>query len=203
MSPDAICVVRLDDGRVLLANPSFLALAGRTEAQVVGEHAVSLGLWQDWAPGHQLRDALARESVLHDLRLPVQAPDGSLREMQVAAARFEWDGAPAAVLMGRDVTALERTRRETDAILDNAAVGIAFVRDRRFDRVNPQFERIFGVPAGSLSGQPTRGMFPDDEAFERFAQRADRAHVEGQLIDIERQVPRPDGSTVKIGGADV
>jgi PAS domain S-box-containing protein len=198
LSPDAICVVRLDDGHVLLANPSFLALAGRPEAEVVGAHAVSLGLWQDWAPGHALRDALANEPVVQDLRLPVRAPDGSQREMQVAAARFEWDGAPAAVLMGRDVTALERTRRETDAILDNAAVGIAFVRDRRFDRVNPQFERIFGVPAGSLDGQPTRGMFPDDEAFERFAQRADRAHVEGRLIDIERRVARPDGSTVTV-----
>ncbi|MCB1743161.1 MAG: PAS domain-containing protein, partial [Gammaproteobacteria bacterium] len=125
------------------------------EHEVIGRSAVDLGLWPDWGPAHALRNALDRDPVLHDLRLPVHAADGTLRELQVAAARFEWDGAPAAVLIGRDVTAMERARRETDAILDKAALGIAFVRERRFDRVNPQFERIFGVPAGSLAGQPT------------------------------------------------
>ncbi|RVT48096.1 ATP-binding protein [Rubrivivax albus] len=198
LSPDAIAVVNLDDGKVLLANPSFVSLSGRPEHEVIGRSAVDLHLWPDWGPAHALRNALDRDPVLHDLRLPVHGAEGTLRELQVAAARFEWDGAPAAVLVGRDVTAMERARRETDAILDKAALGIAFVRERRFDRVNPQFERIFGVPAGSLAGRPMRGMFTDDEAFERFARRADRAHGDGQLIDIERTVPRPDGSTVTV-----
>ncbi|MCP5285010.1 MAG: PAS domain S-box protein [Burkholderiaceae bacterium] len=198
LSPDAIAVVDLDSGRILLANPSFVAMSGRNEHDVIGRHAVELGLWADWAPALRLRDALHDAPAVHDLRLPVHAADGSLRELQVAAARFEWDGTPAAVLVGRDITAMEQARRETEAILDKAAVGIAFVRGRRFDRVNPQFEHIFGVPTGSLAGTPTRGMFPDDVAFDQFAQRADQAHHAGRLIDIERIVPRPDGSRVTV-----
>jgi PAS domain S-box-containing protein len=199
LSPDAITVVHLGNGQVRLANPSFLALVGKAdESQVVGRTGLELGLWPDWGPAIQLRDALAASPVVRDLRLQARDAAGQRLEMQVTAAAFDWDGEPLAVVLARDVTAIERTRREADAILDKAAVGIAFVLDRRFGRVNPQFERLFGHPVGSLAGQPTTVMFPDPRAFEQFAARSDVAQTEGRLIDIERVVARPDGSNVRV-----
>ena len=61
------------------------------------------------------------------------------------------------VINARDVTDSERARLEREAILQNASIGIAMTRDRRFVLANPRFEQMFGWPAGALVGQPRRG----------------------------------------------
>jgi PAS domain S-box-containing protein len=193
-SPDPLCVARVQDGRIVLANNGFLALVGATEEQAMGRNALELGLWRDPAPALALRSALRAEPLVRDLRSEGWSSDGVRHDLLISAAAFDWDGDTLAVVITRDITAIERARRESDAILDNASVGIAFVRQRHFGRVNPQFEALFGQPPGSLAGQPTTLLFPDDGSYDQFAQRTDAAHAAGRTIDIERHVPRPDGS---------
>ncbi|MFO1326236.1 MAG: ATP-binding protein [Rubrivivax sp.] len=115
MSPDAICVARLGDGAILLANPEFLRLAGRSESDVLGRSAVQLGLWRDLTPALQLRDALAADGQVRDLRVMVRLFDGSEHPMLLSAAAFQWDGEPVAVITTRDVAEIERARAEADA----------------------------------------------------------------------------------------
>ena len=105
LSPDAIIVSSLRNGRILLANPGFLELVGRTHMdEVLGRSAVDMGVWEDHGPSHALRDELAREPVLRGMRNVVHRPDGSIRIAMINAARFEWDGEPVAVITTRDIT---------------------------------------------------------------------------------------------------
>jgi len=195
LSPDPISVARLSDGRILLANPGFLQYGGFSEAQVIGRSAHELGLWPDIAEARRLADALRADGAVRNLRSVVHL--GKVRrDVLLTAAAFEWDGEPVAVITTRDITDNERARIEGDAILDNASVGIALVRERRFERVNPQYEIMFGRPLGSLVGQSTATMFPDAEQSDAFAARAEQAQRQGKPIDIEREVTRPDGSVV-------
>ncbi len=113
MSPDAICVARLDDGRILLANASFAQTAGRPEPEVLGLSAHELGLWPDATEAVRLREALQRGGgIARDLPTAVHLPDGSVRDMLMTAAAFEWDGEAVAVITVRDVT--ERLRQERE-----------------------------------------------------------------------------------------
>ena len=198
LSPDAICVVNLRNGRNLLANPSFLAFVDRPEAEVIGRNGRELGLWKDNEDDLRLAAAIAPTGSVRDWRTTAIARDGSERDVLVSAAAFEWDGAPAAVISVRDITEAERAQREGDAILDNALVGIALVRDRRFERVNPQLESMFGREPGSLVGQPTALLFPDRQRYEQFAEMSDARQRSGEPIDVERVVTRPDGCEMVI-----
>jgi len=61
---------------------------------------------------------------------------------------------------------VRRTLAEQEAILDNATIGIAFVRERTYQRCNPRAEEMFGYAPGELIGQSTRVTFVDDASFE-------------------------------------
>ncbi|WP_326534723.1 ATP-binding protein [Pseudorhodoferax sp.] len=197
-SPDAICVAGLDDGAILLANASFLRMAGLAEDQVLGRSALELGLWRDPQLPLRLRDLLHNHGRVHDLRTLVHLRGSGPRAMLLTAAPFVWHDRPVAVITTRDASDTERARAEADAILDHANVGLALVRDRRFERVNPPFELMFGHPVGSLTGQTTATLFSDPNRYAEFWAYSDDALRRGGLVDIERDARRADGSTFRV-----
>jgi PAS domain S-box-containing protein len=198
MSPDALCVARARDGSILLANPSFLELAGMTEDEVRGHSALQLGLWRDPQQPQKVRDAMRATGAVRDLRSEAWTHDGRRLDILLTAASFEWDGEPVAVITTRDITEHERDRRELEAILDHASVGIALFRDRLVARANPQFEALYHLPRGSLVGQSSRILFPDDASFEAFTARSDQVLASGRPIDIERRMTLLDGSELLV-----
>jgi len=199
MSPDALCVARREDGRLLLVNPAFLQLMQVSEAEALGRNGVELGHWRDAAAARALRERLRRDGHVRDLRTRLfVGPSAEPRDVVITAAAFEWDGEPVAVLTVRDITDAERARLETEAILDNASVGIALVRERRFERVNPRFEAMFGRAVGSLGGRDARLLFPSAHSFEAFARLAERRIAAGRPLDLERRVVVGDGHEIVV-----
>ena len=195
-SPDAICVAR-SNGTLLMVNHGYAALVGLPETQLLGKTAVELGILGQ-QESLRLRDAIAVDGVVRDFRTTVSRAGQPPREVAVSAGTFEWDGEVAAVITTRDITDVERARLEADAILDNASVGIALVRQGRFERVNPVFETMFGRTVGSLADHNGSVMFDDDTHFTTFAERAHSALEQGQAIDLERPFTRPDGRLMQV-----
>ena len=196
LSPDAICVASLRDGRVLLANPAFLQLTRRDESEVMGRNGVELGLWRDEAAMLELGRAIRQQGWVRDFKATAWMRDGEGRAVLITAAAFDWDGEEVAVITTRDVTETERAKQEGDAILDNAVVGVCLVREHRLARVNPQLERMLGLPVGSLVGKPTEVLFRDRAKFEEFIAHFETKQAAGDTIDIERRVPRGDGTKI-------
>jgi len=194
LSPDAVCVASLRDGRVLLANPAFLQFVGLDEAQVMGRNGVDLGFWRDSEPMLALGRAITAQGWVRDFRSVAWSADGAQHFVLITAAAFDWDGEPVAVMTTRDVTETERAKQEGDAILDNAVVGVCLVRNHRLERVNPQLERMLGLPLGSLVGKPTEVLFPNRDKFKEFVAVYETPQAHGETIDIERRVPRADGT---------
>ena len=194
LSPDAVCVASVVDGRVLLANPSFLQFVGLDEAKVLGRNGVDLGFWRDRDPMLALGRAISANGSVRDFRSVAWSADGAQHFVLITAASFDWDGEPVAVMTTRDVTETERAKQEGDAILDNAVVGVCLVRNHRLERVNPQLERMLGLPLGSLVGKPTEVLFRDRDKFKEFVTTYESSQASGDTIDIERRVPRADGT---------
>ena len=194
LSPDAVCVASLRDGRVLLANPAFLQFVGLEESQVMGRNGVELGFWRDQDPMLALGHAIATQGWVRDHRSVAWSSDGSQHFVLITAAAFDWDGEAVAVMTTRDVTETERAKQEGDAILDNAVVGVCLVRDHRLERVNPQLERMLGLEPGSLVGKPTEVLFPSRDKFKDFVAVYESAQAAGETIDIERRAQRSDGT---------
>jgi diguanylate cyclase (GGDEF)-like protein/PAS domain S-box-containing protein len=90
--------------------------------------------------------------------------------------------------------ALERALAEQDLILRNATVGIAFVRERRFQRCNPRLEEMFGYAAGEMLGKSTRILFIDREEFDRGGKESYLRLADGSTYTGEWRQKRKDGT---------
>jgi diguanylate cyclase (GGDEF)-like protein/PAS domain S-box-containing protein len=90
----------------------------------------------------------------------------------------------------------ERSRGELEAIFDNAAVGIVFVRDRAVLRCNRRFEEIFGYGVGELIGSSMRELHPSAIDFNRFGDWASRRIAAHETVVTEIRGRRKDGAEI-------
>jgi PAS domain S-box-containing protein len=196
-SQDALVVANVRTGATLLANEGFAKLCGRPLAEVLGRSALELGLWTDPQTPAALGEAMKVTGTLQDHPSQMQTADGP-RDVLISGTVFDWQGEPVAIHTVRDISGVGRDRRELMAILQHAGIGIAMVRNRRYERVNPAYERMFGRAVGSLGGASTRVMFDSDEEYAAFISKSDARQASGGVIDVERRIVRPDGSPVVV-----
>jgi diguanylate cyclase (GGDEF)-like protein/PAS domain S-box-containing protein len=88
---------------------------------------------------------------------------------------------------------IQRALAEQELILDNATVGIAFVRDRIVQRCNRFFEEMLGAAPGELVGQATASFFASPEAW-RQAGESSFGTAPGGTFVSEARFARRDGS---------
>ncbi|MBV5308195.1 diguanylate cyclase, partial [Chromatium okenii] len=84
--------------------------------------------------------------------------------------------------------------QENRMLLDNAFVGIFFVQNRRFIRLNRGAELLFGYAPGELNEVSTEIIYPNHAAFLALGQRAYPAIYRGELFNSEVELKRKDGS---------
>ncbi len=198
-SPDALCVVRASDARILLANAGFLKFTGLTQRDVDGRAVGDIGLWPDLAEPRRVLRAMRRgQGAVRDLRTRVRLPDGGEREVLVTAAGIESEGTTLAVVTLRDITEVERARRESDAILDNASVGIALVRHNRIERANAALEAMIGCAPGTLNGERASTIVQLSRSGGGAGVAAANEPTPRGELDFEGEVLRRDGRRVLV-----
>lgn len=89
--------------------------------------------------------------------------------------------------------ALQQTSSELNAILENAMVGIAMVKDRQLVRVNHKFEQLFTAGREQLEGQSTRCLHISDDAFQRFGDQAYSMLAQGESFEAQLEMQRLNG----------
>jgi diguanylate cyclase (GGDEF)-like protein/PAS domain S-box-containing protein len=91
--------------------------------------------------------------------------------------------------------ALERALAEQELILDNATVGIAFVRNRSIQRCNRYLEEMVGAGPGELVGLSSAELFASPDAWREAVHLAHSGTAPGETHDSEERFRRRDGST--------
>lgn len=86
----------------------------------------------------------------------------------------------------------ETDRRIYAQVFDNALVGICFMRDRRFLRVNARMEEMLGYGPGELVGQSVRLLYARAEDFEEVG-RIVADFPANNRYEHERPLIRKDG----------
>jgi PAS domain S-box-containing protein len=92
------------------------------------------------------------------------------------------------------VTQEQRDRLEYAAILDSAMVGVAFLRNRRFEIVNARLEEMFGWARGEIHGQSGEVVWPTFRDYLAVGRLTTPMLKRGEAVDFEHQVRRRDGS---------
>lgn len=88
---------------------------------------------------------------------------------------------------------LQQLSYEQDAILENAIIGIAFIRDRKFVRVNQRFEQLFGFERDQIIGQSTITIYPNEQAYQQFGEQAYAALAQGDSFEAQLELSKQNG----------
>jgi PAS domain S-box-containing protein len=194
-SPDVITLTEIASGRYAMVNRSFERLTGWRADEVVGRTSGEVGVWASPDDRARLVAQVREHGRVRDMPLTVRRRDGSTAPVLVSGARFAMDRRDYLVLNARDMTEIERNRLEREAILDNASVGIALTRERRFLMANPAFEAMLGWPDGSIVGQPGSVVWPSEADYAELGRRVAPALARGEQVELQATVRRRDGST--------
>jgi PAS domain S-box-containing protein len=193
-SVDSILVADVPDGRIVLANQGFTEILGIPVAQARGRTTLEVGIWAEPQQRTQFIAALRAHGRVRDFAATMRRADGALRSLRLSSAVFQLGGADFSVTIARDVTQEQIDRLQYEAILDNASVGIAFTRNRRFELANARFEEMLGWPRGEIRGQPGEVVWPSAEDYAEIGRIAGPRLSRGEPVELERELRRCDGS---------
>jgi len=80
------------------------------------------------------------------------------------------------------------------AVMAKAPVGIAFTRNRRFELVSDEFNRLLGYEGSGLDGEMARVIYASDEFYQGLGTRVGAAFGMGRVFSEEIEFVRRDGS---------
>jgi PAS domain S-box-containing protein len=195
ISPDLMTLVDMQTGRCVLVNDAFVQLCGYSREQAIGRTILELGVWPDTQDWQSLVQEARESTRVSDRQTVLRTRDGRQASVIVSGLRFVMEGRDYLVLNGRDVTTSERERLEHAAVLDNASIGIAMTRQRRFVMANPRFEQMFGWPHGALVGQPGHVVSGSAADYERLVVQITAQLDRGEAVEFESIMRRKDGSS--------
>ncbi|BAL97921.1 PAS domain S-box protein [Rubrivivax gelatinosus] len=194
-SPELITLTDLGTGRFTMVNDTFVRATGFAAADVVGRTAIELGLWRHDDQRRLFAEQMQRGGCATDLPAEFRARDGRVLAVLVSGTRFSVEGHDYLVVNARDVTDAERSRREREAILENASIGIAVTRGGRFMLANRRFEQMFGWPPGGLVERPAAVVWPGSDEIVEIARGTLPALARGEPFELEGHAQRRDGSS--------
>jgi diguanylate cyclase (GGDEF)-like protein/PAS domain S-box-containing protein len=180
------------DRRYVRCNRRFEELFGFAPGAAVGGSASDLFF----------TDEQLNQGRTHSREQWLRRQDGSGFWCRIAGRAVKaGDPAKGQVWLFEDVTqareAEERVQRaaaEQELILDNASVGIAFVRNRAIQRCNRFLEDMVGAGPGELVGESSAVLFASEEAWRGAGLLAYSTTAPGETHDSEWKFKRRDGS---------
>ena len=127
---------------------------------------------------------------------------GGSVDSEVSARRVDFGRGRLAFCIIHDVTEqkalreeLSQLTRQQRAILDNASIGITFVKNRHQIWCNPGMIEICGHTREEMADRDTRFLYPSDEAYEKLGREAYPVLWRGEVFRTELALARKDGST--------
>ena len=177
-------------------------MVGAGPGDLVGQSSAVLFASQaEWEEAGRLAYESTTPGQTHESEWRFKRRDGSTFRCRTRGRRIdlgepdqEWIWSFEDVTAERDADLrVQRALAEQELILDNATVGIAFLRNRIYQRCNPRVEQMFGYGRAELIGRSTEAIYPDPDLW-----NADGAWYEqmkrGEAVSAERQYRRKDGS---------
>ncbi len=125
---DGICVIQ--NGRIRFLNNRLAEMVGMTPEQLANRPFIEFVHPEDRAMvADRYRRRLAGETLPGTYSVRFVLPDGEAGSFEINAAAAEFDGAPADVVLVRDVSERDRARAERDAALSRYESLLSSVRD--------------------------------------------------------------------------
>ncbi len=104
LSPAAIIITSLADGRCLEVNDAFTRITGYTREEAIGRTALELGVWENPADRNKLIEAIRQAGRIHDWEFAFRHKTGRRGIGLVSAEVIDLAGEPYLIMMVQDIT---------------------------------------------------------------------------------------------------
>lgn len=192
--PEAILTLS-DSGIIIDINPAAEKVLGGTAATLCGASLLQFFDADELDSIEAVVDHAGKSGEFEGHRL-----DGSELSMWLSISLIDSIEGKVWVCVISDVTAwkqtdlqLQQMTVEQDAILENAIIGIAFIRDRQFVRVNHRFEQLFGYDRDEIIGHSTISLYPNEQAYQQFGEQAYHALESGESFEAQLELVKHNG----------
>ena len=110
-TPDAMCIVRFDDGVIVAVNEGYTRMSGWSESEAVGRTSVDLGLWIDVEQRKRLFEELSTSGASRELETTFHKRGGGEFHCSLTSRVFTVGERKFFLTVARDIT--ERKRNES------------------------------------------------------------------------------------------
>jgi diguanylate cyclase (GGDEF)-like protein/PAS domain S-box-containing protein len=172
-SPNAVSIIRLEDGEFLDVNETFLNIMGFSRDEVMGKTLHGLNLWVDTHDRKNILEVLRRDHVFRgDVQL--RKKNGDCLWGRVSASVFEHEGVSSVLTVTQDISeakaaeqqlvvtvdALRRSEQRYRTAFQTSldAISICHMADGRFVDVNEAYLELFGYQREELIGHTSPEM---------------------------------------------
>ncbi|HVG39272.1 MAG TPA: EAL domain-containing protein, partial [Pyrinomonadaceae bacterium] len=170
-NPEPMIISRLEDGRYLFVNESFLQVTGWTREAVIGCNALELNLWADVGDSERLIEMLAARGRIEREEVEFRLRTGETRTGLFSAEIIEIDGERCILSLATDITERKKTEealRKSEEYrnlfrLANDAILVSDVESEAILDVNEKACAVYGVAREELIGKKVTDLFYGDQ----------------------------------------
>ena len=130
--------------------------------------------------------------------MEILQPSGKIRKINSTSIPYTYDGKPAALVIGIDVTDQEKYKSRLDEFFRIAPIGSLILKERTFIEVNEVFCKMLGYSAGELLGNNTRMLYLNDEEYETVGKTLYPLMEYTGMGMVESRVVKKDGEVIHV-----
>lgn len=198
-SKDGIIFFDGENQKILFGNDSMAELLKCSKEDLTGRSISSLHPPEEWKSIEQEFLKHVHGEILVSTEIPVIRKDGSVRYADISSSHMILDGRSYFAAFFRDITERRQAEKKFkqlanlhQTILDSVPVGIAYIKNLRFQWTNKAYARIFGLDSADIIGlEPS--FFYNNEDYEKVKNEAYTQFPEGKTYHDEIQGKTKDG----------
>jgi len=154
VSPDAISVSRVSDGKFVAFNDEFLRLSGYTREQAMSSSALELGMWVDPADRIAFVSALARDEMVRSLEIEFQTNSHVRVPILISATMINLGSELCVAAYIRDITAMKQNERDLMSAREEMSRHVKALSDSE-----ETFRKLFDANLDSMTLSGADGIY--------------------------------------------
>ena len=198
ITPDAIAITRLEDGKYIEVNESYSKTFGYPSWELIGKTSLDVKIWQNPEDRQVFKQKLLDNDQISNMEVVFRCKSGVLLPCLMSARIIELNGEVCSISITRDMTDYKKAQEsiwlQSSAL--NAAANAILITDVNgtIQWANKAFSTISGYSPSEVQGRNPRDLIKSGVHDNDFYKKMWASILSGDVWQGEVQNRRKDGS---------